>query len=125
MKKINMLVAIAAVVLVTGCDKASKLTCTNEQKFSTAELNTETVITFKGEYATKTKTTMSASFQNEESAKSFAEKYESSDEYTVKIDGTKVELVNEQTVSKDAKKNDDNKKSNVKEFLEGKGFTCK
>ena len=125
MKKINMLVAVAALLLVTGCGKTSKLTCTNTQSFSTAELKTETVISFKGDYATKTVTTMSASFSNEDSAKSFAQRYQESEDYKVKIDGSKVELVNEVKVSKENIKKDNNKKDKVKEYLEAKGFSCK
>ena len=125
MKKISIMVAALALVLATGCSKTTKLTCTNTQTFSTAELKTETVITFKGDYATKTKTTMTASFTSKEAAEAFANKYKESDGYKVKVDGEKVELVNEEKVSKESKNKEDNKKAKVKEYLEGKGFSCK
>ena len=125
MKKISFFIAFLTLATVTGCNKSSKLTCTQSKDFTTAKLDTETVITFKGDYATKTETTMQASFDNEESAKSFAEKYEDKDDYKVEQSGTSVTIKNVQEVSKDSAKSDDNKKSKVKEYLESKSFECK
>ncbi len=125
MKKASLIVSAIALIFVTGCSKTTKLTCTNTQSFSTAELKTETVITFKGDYATKTKTTMTASFTSKDSAEAFAKKYKETDGYKVKVNGEKVELVNEEKVDKDSVKKDDNKKAKVKEYLEGRGFSCK
>ncbi len=125
MKKLSALLAVFALIILTGCGKKEKLSCTNEQSFGTASLTTNTVITFKGGYATKTETTMVASFESEETATSFAENYKNKDEYTVKQDGTKVTVKNTQTVSKDAAKADENKKDYVREYLEGRNFTCK
>lgn len=56
-KKLSIALAACAVVLMTGCGKTDKLTCTNEQSFGSATLKTEAVITFKDDYATKTVTT--------------------------------------------------------------------
>ena len=125
MKKLSIIFAAIVLVLVTGCSKKSKLTCTSTQTYSTVEMNTEVVFTFEGEYATKSKTTMTGSFSSEDLAKSFAEKYEKSDEYKVSVDGTKVTLVREDKADKKAKKNEDNKKSKIKEYMEGRGYTCK
>ena len=125
MKKFSLLLVAIALVLVTGCSKKSKLTCTSTQSYSTVEMNTEAVFTFDGEYATKSKTTMVGTFNSEDLAKSFAEKYEKSDEYKVSVDGTKVTLSREDKADKKAKKNEDNKKSKIKEYMESRGYTCK
>ena len=125
MKKLSAILAIFMLIILTGCGKTEKLTCTNEQAFGTASLTTDTVITFKKGYATKTETTMVATFDSEETATSFAENYKDKDEYTVKQDGSKVTVKNVQTVSKEAAKADENKKDYVRDYLEGRGFTCK
>ena len=125
MKKISIIFAAIVLVLVTGCSKKSKLTCTSTQSYSTVEMNTEVVFTFEGEYATKSKTTMTGSFTSEDLAKSFAEKYDRADDYKVKVDGTKVTLIREDKADKKSKKNDDNKKDKIVEYMEGRGYTCK
>ncbi len=124
-KKLSIALAACAVVLMTGCGKTDKLTCTNEQSFGSATLKTEAVITFKDDYATKTVTTMVAEFDSEDTANSFADNYKDKEDYEVKQDGSKVTITQTQTVSKDSAKADENKKDYVKEYLEGKSFTCK
>ena len=125
MRKLGILLTVIVLIVITGCSKKEKLTCNGTQTFSDAEMKTETVVTFKNGYATSYKTTMNGTFTSEEFAQIFADKYKKSGEYKVKVNGNKVELVSEVKEKKNAKKIEENKKSNVKTYLEGKGYTCK
>lgn len=124
-KKLVFLCAVCAVILMTGCGKKDTLTCTNEQSFGTATLTSEIKVTFKDDYATKTETTMVATFDTEDTATAFAENYKDKEDYTVEQDGSKVTVKQTQEVDKESAKSDENKKDYVKEYLEEEGFTCK
>lgn len=124
MKKISTFLLIIALIILTGCTKKETLTCTNEQSFGTATLNTEIVSTIKKGYVKESETTLVASFDSEEAAASFEENYKGKDDYTVKREGSKVTVKNTKKISDNAAKSDENKKEKFKEFLESNDFIC-
>lgn len=123
-KKFMFLCMVCIVTVMTGCGKADKLTCTNEQEFGTAKLNSEIEVTFKEGYATSTETTMVASFDSEDTANEFASNYKDNEEYKVKQDGKKVTVTQTQKVEEEEAKAEENKKEKVKSYLEEEGFKC-
>lgn len=99
-----------------------KLVCTSEKSFFTAKLKAEVTLLFSNGYVTKSFTKINTSFDNSESAASFAEKYQNKGEYLVRVDGNNVELSSSQDDLKETnKKNYDELKS----YLEEEGYTCK
>ena len=128
MKKVSIFVAALTLVIMTGCAKVEKLTCTQDEQIdgsSAATLSSKSVITFEDGYATKYETTQDAVFSNEETAKEYYDNFSDSEGYTVKQDGSKVTIKYTQSVSKSASKTEENKKSYIKQYLEGRGFSCK
>ena len=83
------------------------------------------VITFKDDYARKTETTITATFEDETTAKSFAKYYEGKDEYKITTKGKKVTVVQTEEISQKEAKSDSNKYDSVKKSLEDDGFKCK
>lgn len=125
MRKKMYLAVLLALVLLTGCGKKEKMTCTSEQTFGTAVLTTEMTVTFKKGYLESTETVMSIEFETEETAESFADTYRGRDGYTVNVDGTKVSVKNVDKVDGDSTEVKENKKDEVKDYLTERGFTCK
>ena len=131
-KRVLFVLALFTTVLLTGCGKADKLTCTNEQKYGTAVLKTETVVKFKNGYKSESKTTMEATFDSDVTAKSFAENYEkrlkdedssqSVDVLSVKQDKNTVIVKTAESKSSISKTKI--KKDSEKEQLENVGFKC-
>ena len=131
-KKIFFIVALFVSILLTGCGKTEKLTCTNEKKYGTAVLKNETVIKFKNGYKSESKTTMEALFDSDSTAKSFADTYEEKMKedaaseginiISVKQDKNKVVVKIEET--KKSIKENKTTKAEEKEQLENGGFKC-
>ena len=124
-KTLIFLCMVCMVTIMTGCGKTEKITCTREQEFGTAKLNSEIEVTFKEGYATSTETTMVATFESEDTANEFASNYKDNEEYKVKQDGNKVTVKQTQKVEKEEAKSEENKKDKVKSYLESEKFTCK
>lgn len=124
-KRLSVCIMVVALVLLTGCSKTKKLTCTQDQSFGSASMNAKAVITFKDDYARKTETTITATFEDETTAKSFAKYYEGKDEYKITTKGKKVTVVQTEEISQKEAKSDSNKYDSVKKSLEDDGFKCK
>lgn len=128
-KSLYLFLAIASVLVVTGCGKKSTMTCTGKQDFGEAELNTEMKLTFEKNYLVKTETTMSVEFIYESTADSFAKTYtDRKDEngkniYDVEKNDKKVVVKSSSDSSDD--KVAENEKEYVLDYLQSKGFTCK
>lgn len=125
MKKINKFLLVGGLIILTGCGKKDTLTCSKEQPFSTATLNTEIVTTFKKGYVTESETTIVASFDSEDAAASFEKNYTDKEDYTVNRDGSKVTVKNVKKVSESSAKAEENSKEKFKQYLEDNDFICK
>lgn len=120
-KKLSFVLALAFIITLTGCGE-KKITCTNQQSFGVTVLDTETVVTLKKDYVKRIDTTMKVEFQDEDTAESFADNYRDDEDVTVEVDGTKVIVKNKEEFKSDETKKT---KEEVKESLEGRGYTCK
>lgn len=128
MKKVSIFVAALALIIITGCTKVEKLTCTQNEQVdgsSAASLSSKSIITFEDGYATKYETTQEAVFSDEETAKEYYENFLDSEGYVVNQDGSKVTIKYSQSVSKSASRTEENKKDYIKQYLESKSFECK
>lgn len=125
MKKYLSLIAIQSVLLITGCGNEDKLTCSKKKEIGKSILNTEVVTVFKDNYATKTNVKIEAECETEEIAKAFAKQYEGKEGHTVKIDKDKVIIKYSTKVAKENKTSDENKDTQVKNYYENEGYTCK
>ena len=132
-KKILLLFILCLSVILTGCGKTEKVTCTNEKKYGVSSLKTEAVVKFKKGYKVEYKTVVEATLDSESSAKNFAESYEKeskddkdADNFkikSVKQDNNKVTVISYET--KDSIKKNKKTKEQVIDELKNSGFECK
>ncbi len=94
MKKVSLLFIIALVmVMITGCGNETKMTCTRDESQTGVDITVEDVITFKNNEIVDGTTTTKASFEKEEAADIFMEKYQSNDDVTVNRNGNEVTVI--------------------------------
>lgn len=118
------------ILLVKGCNRTSKLVCTNYQEIGNAKLDTKTIIEFKNNYRVKTKTVFVAEFDDNESASIFKDNYKNKkntkdENISVKEDNNTITITSTKSINKKDIKKDSNKKDYIKTELEKNNFLCK
>ena len=123
MKK-SLLIFIICIMVLCGCSKKEKLTCTQELENDTKDVKIEskTVIKFTDGYATEFISNQVLTFKDEESAKKYIDEQDT--DYTYKIDGSKVTIDYSKKIDKNDK-TEENTKNYIKNYLENKNYTCK
>ena len=119
MKKLICGLAVCSFALVlSGCGKADKLTCTMDNEFMPMEM----VMTFDGDEVSKVESVMI--FEDEETAKAMYEVAKLSDDTEgLKLDGKKIITeLDEEEYKEDL---EGKSKEDIKKRLEEEGYTCK
>ncbi len=120
-KSLLVVLLIMSFCVLTGCNKESKLVCTNSQTQMGIKMDIKVTTYFDSkDIATKADMNMTVDAKTDEMAKTLAKQMKSSYD-NVKQNGSKVVL------NKTAKpgKNDKDKKKDVKKSFEKQGYKCK
>lgn len=118
------------ILLVKGCNRNTKLVCTNYQEIGNAKLDTKTTIEFNNNYRVKTTTLLTAQFDDNESASIFKDNYKNKkntkdENISVKEDNNTITITSTKSINKKDRKKDSNKKDNIRKELEKNNFLCK